>query len=219
MRMSPARAHFLRKTAESEASQDRSSFAGLKGYELILAQLNAHRRQLKGLQSIERRIAFKRTIFNEYRPWIDGVLAKGTGIQDHVLMTMMVWAIDIGDYTTALNIAQYALMHDLIMPEQFNRTPACVLVEELAEVAKKARDQKSPFDENVLTQAYQLTEHQDMPDPVRAKLLRELGELIQEQQPEQALEYYQRAISLDNHCGAKGLRNQLEKKLGRPISE
>lgn len=220
MRMSPARAHFLRKTAEIEsATPNRENLEGLKGYDLVLAQLKAHQRQLKQLQSIERRIEFKRNNFDQYRPWIEGSLATGSGVQDTVISTMLIWAIDIGDYPTALNIAQYVLMHDLAMPEQFTRTPATALVEELAEAAKKARDQKQPFDAEVLKEAHKLTGEHDMPDPVRAKLLRELGELIQEAEPETALEHYNRAIALDSQCGAKGLREKLERQLKQAESK
>lgn len=220
MRMSPARAHFLRKTAESEsATQNRENLEGLKGYDLVLAQLQAHKRQLKQIQSIERKIEFKRNNFEQYRPWIDGTLAKGSGVQDTVISTMLIWAIDIGDYRTALEIAQYVLMHDLAMPEQFERTPATALVEELAEAAKKARDQKQPFEAEILKQANELTADSDMPDPVRAKLLRELGELIQEIEPQTALEHYNRAIQLDSQCGAKGLRDKLEKQLTKQTEE
>ncbi|HGO5809546.1 TPA: terminase endonuclease subunit [Mannheimia haemolytica] len=220
MRMSPARAHFLRKTAESEsATPNRENLEGLQGYDLVLAQLKAHQRQLKKIQSIERKIEFKRNNFEQYRPWVEGSLAKGSGVQDTVITTMLIWSIDIGDYPTALAIAQYVLMHDLAMPEQFERTPATALVEELAEAAKKARDQKQPFEAAVLKQANDLTAEFDMPDPVRAKLLRELGELIQEAEPQTALEHYQRAIALDPQCGAKGLRDKLEKQLAKQAEE
>lgn len=220
MRMSPARAHFLRKTAESESAiTNRESLEGLKGYDLVLAQLQTHKRQLKQIQSIERKIEFKRNNFEQYRPWIEGTLAKGSGVQDTVISTMLIWAIDIGDYRTALEIAQYVLMHDLAMPEQFERTPATALVEELAEAAKKARDQKQPFEADILKQANDLTAESDMPDPVRAKLLRELGELIQETEPQTALEHYNRAIALDSQCGAKGLRDRLEKQLSKEAEQ
>lgn len=200
--MRPTKAHYLRTLAQN-ANEPSVRLAGLQGYDLMLAQLQAHKRQLKQIQSIERKIEFKRTHFAEYRPWIEGTLTKGAGVQDTVISTMLIWAIDIGDYPTALEIAQYVLMHDLAMPEQFQRTASTALVEELAEAAKKARDQKQPFEVDVLKQANQLTAESDMPDPVRAKLLRELGELIQETEPQTALEHYNRAIQLDSQCGAK----------------
>lgn len=220
MRMSPARAHFLRKTAESEsATPNRENLAGLTGYDLVLAQLKAHQRQLKQIQSVERKIEFKRNNFAQYRPWIEGTLAKGSGVQDTIISTMLIWAIDIGDYRTALDLGRYILMHDLAMPEQFERTAACALVEELATAAKNARDQKQPFNPTILVEANELTADCDMPDPVRAKLLRELGELIQESEPATALAHYNRAIQLDSQCGAKGLRDKLEKQLGKQATD
>lgn len=218
MRMSPARAHFLRKTAESEtATATSKSLDGLKGYELMLATLNIHKRSLKQLQSIERRIEFKRKAFAEYQPWIEGALKAGTGVQDTVLMTMLVWAIDIDDFETALKIGKYALFHDLAMPEPFNRSTGCVIAEEIANKAAKAREQKAEFNPDILKQAYQLMiEHDvDMPDEAQAKLLRELAELIEETEPQTALDYYTRAIELDSNCGAKGLRNKLESRLNK----
>lgn len=216
--MRPTKAHYLRTLAQN-ANEPSVRLAGLQGYDLMLAQLQAHKRQLKQIQSIERKIEFKRTHFAEYRPWIEGTLTKGAGVQDTVISTMLIWAIDIGDYPTALEIAQYVLMHDLAMPEQFQRTASTALVEELAEAAKKARDQKQPFEVDVLKQANQLTAESDMPDPVRAKLLRELGELIQETEPQTALEHYNRAIQLDSQCGAKGLRDKLEKQLTKQAEQ
>lgn len=216
--MRPTKAHYLRTLAQN-ANEPSVRLAGLQGYDLMLAQLQAHKRQLKQIQSIERKIAFKRTHFAEYRPWIEGTLAKGAGVQDTVISTMLIWAIDIGDYPTALEIAQYVLMHDLAMPEHFQRTASTALVEELAEAAKKARDQKQPFEADVLKQVNQLTAESDMPDPVRAKLLRELGELIQETEPQTALEHYNRAIQLDSQCGAKGLRDKLEKQLTKQAEQ
>lgn len=214
-RVSPARAHFLRTTAESESTQSTGSLAGLQGYELMLAQLNTHKRSLKQLQSVERKIEFKRKVFAEYQPWIEGVLSAGSGVQDAVLMTMLVWAIDIGNYPTALAIAKYALFHDLVMPEQFDRTTACVIAEEIALQAKTARDRKAEFDVAVLQQTHELTAEFDMPDPVRARLLREIAEIWADVEPEKTLEIVNRAIELDANCGAKPIRTKLEKILNQ----
>ncbi|UJB21885.1 phage terminase small subunit [Lysobacter gummosus] len=54
-------------------------------------QLGEHRRRLKSVQSVERKVEMKRRILPEYAPWIDGVLQGGRGGQDKVLMTVMVW--------------------------------------------------------------------------------------------------------------------------------
>lgn len=217
-RLSPARAHFLQSTAENESTRA-TTLSGLKGYELMLATLNIHKRTLKQLQSIERKIEFKRRVFPEYQPWITGALNAGTGVQDAVLMTMLVWAIDINAFETALAIAKYAIFHDLALPEQFDRTTACLVAEEIAQQAKNARNRKSDFDVGVLLQTYEITAESDMPDPVRAKLLREIAELWYEIEPAKTLELVQRAIALDANCGAKPIRTKLEKLLNKSVTE
>lgn len=219
VRVSPARAHFLQMTAESESHSERTNMAGLQGYDLILAQLNAHKRQLKQIQSMERKAEFKRHIFPEYRPWINGALNAGTGVQDDVVMQWLVWCIDMEDFEYALKIAEYALFHDLVLPERFQRTLATTIAEEFADIAKRARDSQKSFDLAYLTQVNTLTAESDMPHEVRAKLLREMGELEKESYPELALTHLKRALELDANAGVKGSITKLEKLLEKASTE
>ena len=218
--MRPTRANRLRKEAEKFAlsEQNNSHPAQLGGYELLLAQLNAHKRQLSQVQSMERRAEIKANIFAEYQPWIDGALNAGTGVQDAVLMTWLVWCIDAGLLNYALKIAEYALFHDLVLPERFERTLGTTVAEEFAELAKKARTAKKPSEMTYLEQVNQMTSEQDMPDQVRAKLLRELGEGLKETQPDTALAYLKRALELDQDVGVKGSITQLEKAIEKANS-
>lgn len=219
--MRPTRASRLRKEAEKLAQTDpqAQSLAGLTGYDLLLAQLNAHKRQMSQVQSMERRAEIKANIFAEYQPWIDGVLQAGTGVQDAVLMTWLVWCIDANLLDYAIKIADYALFHDLVLPERFNRTLATTVAEEFADLSKKARSAKKPFEVAYLEQVQQLTENHDMPDEVRAKLLRELGEGLKESQPETALAHLKRALELDQDVGVKGSISQLEKAIEKAEKE
>lgn len=219
--MRPTKASRLRKEAEKLAQTDSQaqSLAGLTGYNLLLAQLNAHKRQMSQVQSMERRAEIKANIFAEYQPWIDGVLQAGTGVQDAVLMTWLVWCIDAGLLDYAIKIADYALFHDLVLPERFNRTLATTVAEEFADLSKKARSAKKPFEIAYLEQVQQLTESHDMPDEVRAKLLRELGEGLKESQPETALAHLKRALELDQEVGVKGSISQLEKAIEKAEKE
>ena len=54
-----------------------------------------------------------------------------------------------------------------------------------------------------------------MPDESRARLLRELGLLLVEKNPEQALQYLERALGLDQKVGVKGDIKKLRKKLNK----
>lgn len=212
-RISPARIHFLQTQAENTTALSGGKLEGLEGYDLLLAQLNAHKRQMSQVQSMERRAEIKANIFAEYQPWIDGVLQAGTGTQDAVLMTWLVWCIDAGLLDYALKIAEYALFHDLVLPARFNRTLATTVAEEFADLSKKARTAKKPFEVACLAQVQQMTAEHDMPDEVRAKLLRELGEGLKDSEPETALAYLKRALELDQDVGVKGSISALEKAI------
>lgn len=65
---SPAQRRFETVTAAMAAAQSDpgESLAGNTAYELMLAKLDADRRRLKDIQSIERKIEVKREILPEY---------------------------------------------------------------------------------------------------------------------------------------------------------
>lgn len=177
--------------------------------------LARHRKDLKNIQSTERKATFKKQILPDYLPWITGALSAGTGKQDNVLMTWCVWAIDCGEYHLALQIADYAVFHDLRLPEPFTRTLGTLLAEEFADQAKTAQAANQPFEVSYLEQVQRITAECDMPDESRARLLRELGLLLLEKNPEQALQYLERALGLDQKVGVKGDIKKLRKKLSK----
>lgn len=72
---------------------------------------------------------------------------------------------------------------------------------------------------NVLLQTHELTAEFDMPDQVRARLLREIAELWHEVEPEKTLDIVNRAIELDANCGAKPIRTKLEKILNKQTEQ
>lgn len=79
--MTPARAHYLRVSAEMAQAHTQAG-SGLENcteYELMLVKLAADRRRLKSVQSMERKAEVKRGLLPDYAPWIDGVLAAGRG--------------------------------------------------------------------------------------------------------------------------------------------
>lgn len=178
MAMTPARAHMLAVTAASMSADDSGAHAldpaQTSAYELMQAQLYEHRRALKTIQSIERKIEAKRAYLPLYWPWVDGVLAGGRGAADVVLTTVLVWAIDAGEYPRALQIAEYVLAHGLSLPDQYQRDPATTLIDEMAEAGLKG---KLPAAEAVplLQHVEALTRERDVPDQARAKLHKAIG--------------------------------------------
>lgn len=171
--VSPAKAHFLRQSAAAlGVASAPVNQTTANQYELMLYKLAEDRRRLKDVQSIERKADVKRQLLPEYQPWIQGVLEGDNGQQDDVFMTVLLWTIDIGDISGALPLVEYAISHKLVMPDQYKRTPACLIAEESADIALKTGDVTHL---NALLTVEGLTIGEDMPDEVRAKLHKAIG--------------------------------------------
>lgn len=223
---SPARHHFLRVSATQAAAIEQAGnpLRHATGHELMLAQLADHKRQLKLVQSIERKAELKRVLLPEYAAWIEGVLEADAGVQDEVFMTVMVWFIDIGDFAGALPLAMYAIRHQLAMPDQYQRTTACLIAEEYATMSLKAADAGQPVDVDTLVAVVNLTADQDMPDEVRAKLHKAVGYAqlsvldasppdVQPHHRAFALSSLKRALELHDKVGVKKDIEKLEREL------
>lgn len=175
MSMSPVMRAKLRAQARQVAAADpHGGPATSDAHQLLLAQLVEHRRRLKDIQSVERKIEAKRVFLAEYEPWIDGTLAGGTGAQDPIVSTVLVWHIDAGNYVRALEIARYALRHDLALPDQYERSLPVALIDEFAAAFLSG---KMPADaaRQILPAVAELTADHDAPDQARAKLHKALG--------------------------------------------
>lgn len=226
--LTPVQRHLQRHTAASlQAATAEPDRRYANAHELQLLQLADHRRQLKGIQSIERKIELKATLLPLYDAWIDGSLQADHGAQDEVLATLLLWHIDCGSYPRALQIADYALRHNLVMPDRFERTLACVLAEEVADAQLKAYDAGKGLAAVTLFRTVELTEGRDMPDEVRAKLLKArglayIGFSQNAESLNDALADFRRAHLLHEKCGVKKLIETTEralKKLTDPAPE
>lgn len=217
----------LRKRAakEAAATAPAQTMAGATTYELQLAQLAQDRARLKQIQSQQGKAELKRKLLPEYVPYVDGVLAGGRGAQDDVLTTIMLWRIDVGDYSAALDVAEYVLEHKLVMPDRFARTTGCLIAEEVAQAALQAQKVGKPFDRALLLRTANLTEQQDMPDEVKAKMQLAIGRahlgLVDTDQAslvnlmllQDARASIAQAIELHGGCGGKKDLEQVERLL------
>lgn len=209
---SPAKDHFRRVAAATIGAADApQNQVSASQYELMLAKLAEDRRRLKDLQSIERKAEVKRELLPEYRPWIQGVLEGGSGQQDDVLMTVLVWNIDVGDLPAALEIGRYAIDHKLVMPDQYKRDVPTVLAEEFADQSLKLIAAEKPADLEALIAVAELTAESDMPDEVRAKLYKAIGYAQRmNDDPVAAKESLTKALSMHDKIGVKKDIERLE---------
>lgn len=217
MPLSPAQRAQQRKRAAlaAAATGPSQTMEGATAYELQLAQLHQHSLQLKHVQSQEQKAELKRRILPDYAPYVDGVLSAGKGAQDEVLTTIMLWNFDAGDYAAGMRIGAYVVEHGLTMPDRFNRSAACLIAEEPAELALRALRAGNSFPVEPLLEALRITQEQDMPDEARAKLHLAIGtaqahgitaDNLSEDNAgllEAASEHLTRAIQLHDKCGGK----------------
>lgn len=211
MSLSPARQHRLRVQAE-QAARTGGSARHANGYELMLMQLAEDRRRLKGIQSNVKKAEIKVEVLPKYAAWVDGVLAADGAQQDDVLMYVMLWRIDAGDYAGALAVGRHALKHGWAMPLG-NRTTATVLAEEIADAAKAAVLAKTPFDPALLLETLEMVDAHDMPDQSRARLHKSAGWVLTDSDQASALNHLKHALQLDEKCGVKKDIEQLERKI------
>ena len=205
--LTPAQKHFDRVMAERRSNRGTTT-AERTAYEQILFRLRMDKADLSRIQSNAGKAKLKSERLPDYQPWIDGVLAADTGQADEVITTVMIWAADAGDIAQALRIGQYVLRHKIPMPDQYKRTTATVLVEEICDpilAAFKANPAKASVSIDNLNALNGITTHEDMPDQVRAKLFKAMGytvRLNQDVESQQlARSHLQEAIRLNAKIG------------------
>lgn len=197
-------------------------------YALLLTALGQDLQSLRQIQSVERKIAAKAGMIGRYRAWVEGAMRSDPPVQDDIVGTMLVWAIDVGDWPLALQLGAHVLATNLGLPERYKRSPAVLLAEEVAESALRVA---SAVPRPVLEQTLALTEDHDMPDQVRAKLHKALGLAFQAEadafDPEAesqraggkralvaaALDHVGRALELDQGAGVKKIIERLAAEL------
>lgn len=217
MSLSPARQHRLRVQAE-QAAREGGSVRHASGYDLMLLQLAEDRRRLKGVQSTVKKAEIKVELLPKYAAWAEGVLAAGGAQQDDVLMYVMLWRIDAGDYAGALEIGRHALRHGWVMPLG-NRNVQTVLAEEMADAAQSAMLAATGFDADLLLQTLELTDGLDMPDQSRARLHKAIGAVLSESNPASRREKSWHKTTVGEVVKEIAVRHKLKMALGKDLSD
>lgn len=226
------RARVLGQLAAAQAAEPAGKRAGAPASEYALqrARLGVDLRRLKEIQSIERKIELKRELIPGYVPWISGVLAANTGAQDDILVQVMIWMIDCGEFGGATALAEYVIRHDLALPERFERTAPTLICEEIADAALKSIGQGGTFDRAILDWIDSLVHDADIFDVVRAKLYKAQAILLAREAEaidpgadgpagarqagvRRALDLYRRAYGLSHTVGVKKDIDRLEREL------
>lgn len=215
--LSPAKRHRLRVLAQQQAVSKTDEFGGYNkdasAYQLQLKELSNDKIRLKGIQSIQTKIEEKRLLIPKYIPYVDGVLAADEPVDDLVVTTIMTWCIDTGFYMKALDIGEFVLKHDLKMSDSFTRSPASILVEEIANAAlAEFKKTDGIFDIEVLQRVHDMTADIDMHDQIRAKLYHALGKaLLKNNAGTAAVKFLNLALEKNKNITAKADLKAAEK--------
>lgn len=172
--LTPAQRHFQKVMAERRGQADEESDIQRTAHEQILHRLRMDLSRLSGVQSEETKAEMKKSMLPEYEGWIEGTLDGDNGRQDEVITRLMVWAIDCRDYALAMKLGRYVVRHGLTLPDNFNRTAATFLTEEMSKplLTLAAADADADLSSGiaVLDEVAGIVADSDMPDVVRAKL-------------------------------------------------
>ena len=172
--LTPAQRHFQKVMAERRGQADEESDIQRTAHEQILHRLRMDLSRLSGVQSEETKAEMKKSMLPEYEGWIEGTLDGDNGRQDEVITRLMVWAIDCRDYALAMRLGRYVVRHGLTLPDNFNRTAATFLTEEMSKplltLAAADADADLSASTAVLDEVAEIVADSDMPDVVRAKL-------------------------------------------------
>ncbi|MEG6001121.1 phage terminase small subunit [Enterobacter hormaechei] len=172
--LTPAQKHFQKVMAERRGQADEESDIQRTAHEQILHRLRMDLSRLSGVQSEETKAEMKKSMLPEYEGWIEGTLDGDSGRQDEVITRLMVWAIDCRDYVLVMKLGRYVVRHGLTLPDNFNRTAATFLTEEMSKpvltLAAADADADLSASTAVLDEVAEIVADSDMPDVVRAKL-------------------------------------------------
>lgn len=184
----------------------------------IELRLFNHLNELKETKSIQEKIAKKKAWLPEYMGYIEGSLAVSPSNQNNTLITLMIWAIDAGEYDIGTRIAEYAILNDMVMPEGYSRGIAEFVTEQSASDFIDDTD-LAVANASIIQRIIDLGVGEQMVDEVRAKIFRALGDALKDAQPVEALNAYKNALRLNSKVGCKKELTALEKLLNKQTIE
>ena len=180
---------------------------------LMVVKLERDLQRLALQPSREARHRIQQTeLLPSYQAYLDEVLACNSGSDNPVLIQCMIWRFNVHDIGGALQLANYALRHQLAMPDGWKASVPAFVCREVAYWAlqtQKAGDSPQPW----LAQVFEQSRTWEKPDPIEALLLKAMGQAVYATQPDTALAYLQRAAQLDHAVGVAQMIKRLTKQL------
>lgn len=184
----------------------------------IELRLQSYLDQLSNIRAIDKKIEMKKQWLPEFQGFIDASLAQSPAEQNHALMHLLAWSIDVADFALAARIGQHAILNGMVMPERYKRTVAEVLAEDIGEACIK-NVALAVEHAQLLESIAEMVRGEDLVNQAHAKLYKALGLGLEASQPTEALSAFKNALRLNENVGVKKNIEKLERLLKRNTTE
>lgn len=179
---------------------------------LQVAALEVDLAALGTVNSLDRRKVKKRDeLIPRYRKYVDARMAAAQKA-GAVHVQMMIWVIDVDDFEYGLALADYALEHDGLMPERFNRDIPNFILGQVADWARETQKQGSAMP--WIGRVYDWMEAHpdwDIVDKIKALMLAAMAHELEATDPKRAASLYEQGLTLDGTLGVKRRLKQLNR--------
>lgn len=111
---------------------------GTKSLHLLLLELDADLKTLKGFNRIEDKVQHKRDVLiPKFKPYVEAYLASGEQYENPLFAQLVIWLFDIDDLETAIDWCQQAIDRELNTPERMKRDFATFCADEVLAWSEK----------------------------------------------------------------------------------
>ena len=174
-------------------------------FQLLLDSLDKDVSRLHGLGLDEKNRIREEELIPKYLPYCRSYRDQKEAYKNPVLVQVLIWLFDIGEINAGLKWAYFAIEQKQPLPERFKRKDLTTFVADAVLEWCEQQENKRHSIEPYFSEVFQrlIDQNWPMPDAVRSKYHKKAGDLARDQgQLQQALEYYIRAVELDQK-GAK----------------
>ena len=215
--ISPARRHFEQETARQAAEHSEMDLSQLTAYQRLYKSLQDDKAILKAIFGNEDKAKAKAEMLPSYADWLQGVMAgQHAQVGDKITPTVLVWFIDCGLLDDAMPLVTFAMQTGMDSADEYQRTMPEIIIEQYAEQISNGYDISPEHLQPLIDWATQKNEKGqhlfNMPDQIRAKLLKAAGERFEEDnQTAQAIALYEKALNYNPRAGVKKRLDALRK--------
>lgn len=222
--MSNAERYFYRVSQQRQAVKPRANKPAALNQQdqMMMVALDSDLKRLAGIQSRQSKTALKRDeLIPRYHDYLLAMMVENQARTPEIIARNMIWAFDAGKAAWGFELGQFAVKHNIAMPEGFRRDVRNAFVGDAARLALswiKERGKDALKDLGFIWQVWELADGNnagtwDLLDDIRADLYKAVGFVCEYKEgflPD-ALDLYKAAKALNPRIGVTRDIARLEK--------